>query len=100
MHQCIFAIPFTTPHYLFASMIFNEAAIVLFCDELKTYGDFTYSNRSKRVTEHMMIGFNHELLTNLILSVQILLCTKHSFVIFILLALIYSNPMKYGLIVN
>jgi len=66
MHECILATPVTTPHYLFASMIFNEAAIILFCDELKTYGDFTYSNRSKEVTENMVIGFNHELFTNLV----------------------------------
>ena len=48
------------------TMIFNEAAIVLFCQELKILGDFTYSNGKKEVTQHMVTGFNHELFSTLI----------------------------------
>ena len=66
MSQYIFPIPVTTPQSIVASIMFNEADIILFCEELKTCGDFTYSNGNKRVTQHMVIGFNHELFTNLI----------------------------------
>ena len=48
------------------TMIFNEAAIVLFCQELKTLGDITYSNSTGFVTQNMVIGFNHQLFTNVI----------------------------------
>ena len=48
------------------TMIFNEATIVLFCQDLKILGDFTYSNGKKQVTQNMVIGFNHELFSNLI----------------------------------
>ena len=66
MSQYIFPIPVTTPQSIVASIMFNEADIILFCEELKTCGDFTYSNGNKRVTQHMVIGFNHKLFTNLI----------------------------------
>ena len=42
-------------------MIFDEAVIVLFCQELKTLGDITYSNSTGFVTQNMVIGFNHQL---------------------------------------
>ena len=66
MSQYIFPIPVTTPQYTVASIMFNEVDIILFWEELKTCGDFTYSNGNKRVTQHMVIGFNHELFTNII----------------------------------
>ena len=49
-------------------MIFDEAVIVLFCQELKTLGDITYSNSKGFVTQNMVIGFNHQLFTNVISS--------------------------------
>ena len=48
------------------TMVFDEAAIVLFCQELKTLGDFTYSNSKGRVTQNIVIGVTHELFTNVI----------------------------------
>jgi len=44
-----------TPQCIVVTVIFNEAAIVLFCQELKTLGDFTYSNSKRQVTQNMVI---------------------------------------------
>jgi len=52
--------------YIFARMRFNEDAIILLCQDVKTHGDFTYSKGNKQVTHDMVIGFNYELFTDII----------------------------------